>query len=302
MAIFSSAKRYLAIAVQSGQGSPASAPTSWLPVVRSQTKFKWDMKIQDEKVATGDYYILVDGVPVQPQASGTIVVPFKPTVINTLLGACCMPGGDLIPPTWLTVFVGGGVDEDIYSDVLFSGGQMTVNQQQPAQWSLNFMGMQKPTQHAVRTVTVPTYERAYRLKNLLTATVLADSSVTRIDSLTVRVISGIAAYYGSRGDGTDGPSDLIQEELGAGVDLVRGYQSAATKTAFLDSCGEPGIIDLTLQTTCGTTHSHNFHLPNALAYTREDDAADNMPIQESLTFNGLRNTSGSGSPMTVTIV
>lgn len=303
MAVYSSAKRYLAIAAQSGQGTPAAAPTLFLPVIRSQSKFKWDQKIQDEKTATGDYFILVDGIPQQPQASGTIVVPFKPSVINPLLAACSMPGGDLAAPVWLTVWIGGGVDEDIYSDVLFSGGQMTCTQQQAAQWSLNFIGMQKPVAHALRTPTIPTYERAYRLKNLLPATTLTETNVTRFDSLTIRIVSGITAYFGSRGDGTDGPSDLIQEELGAGVDFVRAYQSATAKAAFLDACGEPGLMDFKFQTTCNnTTHSHEFSFPNALYYSREDDAQDNAPLTEMLTFNGLRATTGTGSPLTVTIV
>lgn len=302
MAIFSSARRYLAIATQSAQGTPAAAPTAWLPVVKSQTKFKYDMKIQDEKVATGDYYILVDGIPVQPSATGTIVVPFKPTVINPLLAACCVAGGDLIPPVFLTVWVGGGVDEDVYSDVFFSGGQMVVGQQQVAQWTLNFMGMQKPTQHAVRTPVIPTYERAYRLKDLLPATVFADTTVTRIDSLTIKLVSGVTAYFGSRGDGTDGPSDLILEELGAGVDLVRAYQSAAAKADFLNSCGAPGVLDFKLSTTCGTAHSHEFAFPNALLITDDNDAPDNAPIDEMLSFTALRAATTSGSPMVSTIV
>lgn len=301
MAIFSSAKRYCAVAVQSGQGSPAASPTIWLPVVKSQTKFRWDMKIQDEKVATGDYYTLVDGIPVQPSATGTIVVPFKPTVINALLAACCVAGGDLIAPVYLTVWMGGGVDEDIYADVLFSGGQMVVSQTQVAQWSLNFMGMQKPTPHALRTVVIPTYERAYRLKDLLPATVFADTTVTRVDSLTIHIVSGITAYYGSRGDGTDGPSDLIIEELGAGVDLVRGYQSAAAKAAFLNSCGAPGALDFKLSTTCGTAHSHEFAMANALLVTDENDAPDNAPIAETLSFRALRAATTSGSPLVSTI-
>lgn len=298
---FSSAKRYIGFAVQSAIGTPASAPSVFLPLERSTAKFKNELNVTEERDTTGDYFILVDGIPTQPHTSGVLACPFRPTILNTLLAACCLPGGAMVPPVPLTVFQGSGFDEDIFSDMFFAGGDISVAQNQAARINFNFLGLEKSVPHAVRTATLPAYERAYRLGNLGPATMGADT-VNRFDSLTIKIVSNIQLYYGSRGDGSSYPSDAILEELGASVDLVRAYNSATHKTTFLNECGVPVSIVLPFSTNCGTAHSHTFNFPVALYTAEELDAADNAPITEMLTFLALRGPGVTPSPMTVDIV
>ena len=295
--VYSAAKRYGGFGVQSAVGTPATTPT-FLPIVRSQTKFKNELNIQEQKYATGDYFITVDGIPVEPRTSGVVVAPFSPTVLNAFLAACCLATGPLIAPVPITWFQGNGFDEDVFSDMFFNGGTIVVSGQQPAQINFNFVGITESTSAAARTASVPTYERPYRISNVQGATMLGDA-VDRFSSITIRIMSAIQLYFGSRNDGSSYASDTILEELGAAADIVRAYNSATQKAAVLNECGAPGAIVLPFVSTCGATHSHTFTFPNALYQARDTDAQDNAPIAELLTFLGLRATVSPYSPLTL---
>lgn len=302
---FPSAQRYIAVGHQSALGTPAAAPTIALPVVKSQSKVMWNMNLQDEKYATGDLYLLVDAVPVKPLTSGTIVFPFKPHVLNTYLGWCSYLNGSIPMPSWLTFFIGDGYTEHVFSDVLFTSGTMACdNGSGPAMWTQQFMGLHPSTTHAVRDVSglMPAYERSFRLENLLAATILANTAALNIEAFQWYITAGVTAYYGSKGDGSLGPSDLIINELGATMSITRAALDNLVQAAYVNSCGAPGDFLLKLQTSCGTTYSHSFELPNGLIDSDDFEAPDDLPIHEAFTVKGLRVAGGSPSPAQIVIV
>lgn len=302
MATQASSKRYFAFSVQSAKGTPASSPSLFIPVVTASSRAKWSQNLQQEKYAQGDKFLLVDGIPVKPSASLTVVCPFKPSVLNSLLAACCYANGDLIDPVWCTWFIGDGSTEKIFTDVLFTDGKMDVDDSSgPALWTLNMLGLNIPTNHTVRTRTLPAYERSFRMSNMMPNTYFANANVKNIEKMTWNVTAGVTAYFGSRGDGTDGPSDLISNELGATMDVTKAYEDDVVDAAYLNACGLPGVFTAVLTTACGTAHTHSFSLPNGLVADEEIMAPDDLPLDQGFTVWGLRATSGTGSPAAILI-
>lgn len=299
---FQSAKRYIGFATQTAKGSVAAAPTLYIPHVASQSKFKWNRNAQDEKYQTGDLFVLVDGIAVKPMASGVIVCPFKPAVLNPLLANCCYANGDILPPVYSTFFVGDGLNEKIYKDVLCTQTKMNVtDDDNAALWTINFLGLSVPTPHAVRTPTLPAYEKSYRMTDLLPATFMGVTGVNGFESLSWTLDAGSTAYYGSKGDGTDGPSDIIVNELNGTIDGVMAYISDAYRLAYVNACGNFGNYVFEMKTACGTAHSHIFALPNGMIYDDEENAPDNLVINETFTIKGARQTSGTGATATIAI-
>lgn len=297
-----SAKRYIGFATQTAKGTPATTPSLFIPHVASQSKFKWNANKQDEKYQTGDLFVLVDGIPVKPMASGVIVCPFKPSALNSLLANCCYVNGDIAPPVYSTFFIGDGINEKVYSDVLCSQAKMAVvDDGNPAMWTLNFLGLNVPTVGTVHTPTLPTYERSYRMADLQPFTFMGVTPVNGMESMNWTLDAGSTAYYGSKGDGTDGPSDIIVNELNATVDGVMSYISDAYRLAYINACGNFGVYTFEFKSTCGTAHSHIFSLPNGSIYDDEENAPDNLVINEAFTVKGIRQTSGTGAPATVAI-
>jgi len=299
---YPSAKRYIGFATQTAKGSPASTPSLFLPHVAAQSKFKWNRNAQDEKYQTGDLFMLVDGIAVKPMASGVLVVPFKPSALNPLLANCCYADGDILPPVYSTFFVGDGLNEKIYSDVLCTSAKMAVSDDDNAAlWTLNFLGLNIPVPHAVRTATLPAYEKSYRMPDLLPATFMDVTGVNGFESLTWTLDAGSTAYYGSKGDGTDGPSEIIVNELNGTVDGVMSYVSDAYRLAYVNACGNFGAYLFEFKSTCGTPHSHIFGLPNGMIYDDEENAPDNLVINETFVIKGARQTSGTGATATIAI-
>jgi len=299
---YPSAKRYIGFATQTGIGVPATTPTLFIPHVANQSKFKWNRNAQDEKYQTGDLFVLVDSIAVKPMASGVIVCPFKPSVLNPLLANCCYANGDIIPPVYSTFFIGDGLNEKIYSDVLCTQAKMNVvDDDNAALWTLNFLGLSVPVPHAVRTATLPTYEKSYRMPDLQPATFMGVAAVNGFESLTWTLDAGSTAYYGSKGDNTDGPSEIIVNELNGTVDGVMAYISDAYRLAYVNACGNFGNYAFEFKSTCGTAHSHIFGLPNGTIVDDEENAPDNLVINETFSVKGVRQTSGTGATATIAI-
>jgi hypothetical protein len=302
--LYKSALRYIAFSVQSALGTPAVTPTLFIPIVTSQSKFKWAANVTDEKYNTGDLFMLVDGIPTKPVANGTIVFPWKPAVLNPLLAACCYANGDILPPVWCTFFVGNGFKEAIYSDVLCSVAKMSVSDDDaPALWTATLMGLNKPVPHAPRTILLPTYERSLRMVNLIPATVLGATGINGWESITWTLDAGVTAYYGSKGDGTDGPSFIVNNELNATMEGTLAHINDAINDAYINTCGAPGLCVQEFDSTCGTAHTHALTLPNGLVYDDEVDAPDNLVINETITIKGLRapDPSVTGAVATIAI-
>lgn len=307
MALQPSYKRYIGWAKQSAKGTPATAPTIALPVVKSQSKFLTNMNLQDEKYSTGDLFILVDGIPVKPLITGVTVIPFKPHVLNAFLASMCYLNGDLAIPDWCTFFVGDGYNEKKYSDVLMTTAEMNCDDGAgPALWTHNFLGLQPAVPGTMRDVTslIPVYERSFRMVNLLPATILTNTTKNNIEVLKWMIGSGVTAYYGSRGDGKEGPGDLIINELSAGMDITMGAEDDLVRLAYVNACGAPGDFLTKFQTNCsGTTYSHSFELDNGLIHSDEQDSPDDLPINEPFTVRGLRSSAvGHPSPAKIVLV
>lgn len=299
---FKSALRYTAWAIQTAKGTPATTPTLFIPSVMAQCKWKWNANIQEETYSTGDLFTLVDGIPTKPMASGTIVCPFKPSVLNTFFAACCYAAGDVLAPVYCTFFIGDGFNEKVFSDVLCTSSKMYVTDDDaPATWTMGFLGLNIPTTHAVRTPTLPAYERSYRLTNLVGCTILGTASINGTEQLTWNIDAGTTAYYGSRGDGKDGPTELVVNSLKVTVDQVLAYQNDTIRAAYVTSCGAPGTNTWEFDTTCGTTHTHALTVPNGLVVDDEENAPDNLVINESFSLKGLRSAATSGAVATIAI-
>lgn len=314
MAIYAPKVRTVAFAAQSGS-RPTTYPTTadgFLPITRTQTTFTDALNIQDQEEATGDYFVLVDGIPQQPKTQATIVMPFRPSTMTTFLSHCCLPGGALAAPDPLTFWVFNGLDEDEFKDMFLDSMDLIIPATGEASINANFVGItpRHVNTTGFQTYVAPTYERGFRLGDLLGATFGSESSVIRINNFTVHVQPTTTLYYGSRGDGSNYASDAITQKLNASVDLVRAYQTAAVKNAFLTECGAPMSITLKLKSTCSavgsatTNAAWQFVFPAALMYTEQiGNANDTDPIDETLMFKGLRTTlsASSFSPMVTTI-
>lgn len=299
---FRSALRYTGFCVQTAKGTAAAAPSLYIPSVMSQCKWKWNANMQEEKYSTGDLFVLVDGIPTKPMASGTLVCPFKPSVLNSFYAACCYANGDVLAPVWITFFLGDGFKEKIFVDVLCTQSKMNVaDDEAPALWTMSFLGIAPPITHVVRTVTLPAYERSFRLKDLVSSTILGTAGINGMESMQWTIDAGTTAYYGSRGDGGDGPSDLIINELNVTVDGTLAYNSDILRAAIVNACGAPGSCIFELDSTCGTEHTHTLALPNGLTWDEETNAPDNAVIDETFTLRGLRQTSGTGAVATIAI-
>lgn len=315
MAIYEPKARTLAYAFQTGGSRPGSYPSTadaFLPIMRTQTNFTDDLNIQDVEEATGDNFVLVDGIPTNPKTSGTVVMPFRPSVLTTFLSHCCVPGGAMAEPDPITFWVGNGLDEDCFHDMFLNSMDIIVPASGEATINAQFVGITKRVVNdsATQTYAQPTYERGFRIGDLLGATFGSETAVTRINNFTIHIQPTTTLYYGSRGDGSNYPSDTIIQKINASVDLVRAYQTSAVKKAFLLECGSPMSITLKLKSTCHavgvvtTNAAWQFVFPNALYYTEDVNTPnDNDPIDETLMFKGLRSTlsASSFSPMVTTI-
>lgn len=314
MAIYAPKSRTVAWATQSGS-RPVTYPTTaagFLPINRNSTTFTDELNIQDQEEATGDYYVLVDGIPQNPKTSGTVVMPFRPSTLTSFLSHCCLPGGALAVPDPLTFWVNNGLDEDVFHDMFLDSLDIIVPATGESTLNAKFTGITKRVTNTTgfQTYAAPTYERAFRLGDLQPTIFGAESAVNRINNFTIHVQPTTTLYYGSRGDGSNYPSDTIIQKLSASVDLVRAYQTSAVKTAFLTECGAPMSITLKLLSGCSavgvstTGAAWQFVFPAALLYTEVIDASSTTdPIDESLMFKGLRTTlsASSYSPMVTTI-
>lgn len=298
----SSAQRYVGWATQGSEGTPASSPSIFLPILRNGTSLAWVKNNQEIIEATGDYYVEVDSIPQQPHAQITISMPFRPTQLNSFLAACCMPGGNLIPPVPCTFFDGLGVDEDVYSDCYFTGGTIDVPSQGQCVLNMSFLGMQEKVPGAKHTVTFLNYERPYLHSDLQPATLIGSATVNKFDTVQIQIICDLTLEWLTRGDGKNQPSDQILHRLNAAVNFKRAYTSATEKAKFLGECNQPGVISFQLATSCsGSAHTFTVAWTNGVYTADGNESPDNSYIAEMLTARGLRNTGGSPSPATITV-
>jgi hypothetical protein len=304
---YSSALTYIGVAVQSAVGTPAAAPSMFLEIERAQTKMmEWLVGRTEVDYATGDYYTEVDAPITKPHSAGTLVLPAKLSQLDAFLAmggiaGGAAPGAALVPPSPMTIFQGLGGNEEIYSDVFFSGQPVfSVSDTATATWNIPLLGMTQPTDHAIRIPNFLVYEEPWRLSDLRAATLILATSVVRFSSFKATLIIDIEPQYYSRGDGLPNPSDMTLVKLGGFLDFRVAYNGSTERAAFLNACGQPGALTFPFSRTCGsTTNTLQFGLTNGLHTVRTLDAPSRAMVGETFTTRGLRGPTTPYSPIQV---
>lgn len=303
MAVFSGAKRIVWWAVDAGLPNPTTSGKVFMRADRTSTGV-WVTGQQDEKVATGDNFITVDSIPNGPHAEIGIDVDWFPITLLPFLANCCLvPGaagvsGPLIPPVSMTIGFLDGLDSREFAGCQISGNP-TLTLGNPCKWHFPFIGTEKPVTASAPSITLPAWERPYRKNDLRLSTLIGSATPLtekKFRNLVLSIVCTNTPLYDTRGDGLDGVSDMVLDELGATLSLDRAYSTATEKAAFLAECGTDGIITLPFTNSCGgVTTTSTFTFPRG-RYTAESiTAQQNDDIREPLVAVGLRPLSADAN-------
>lgn len=286
---------YIGYAAQTDKDTVASAPTAYIPVNPDQINLVYNNGRTANKLAVASLYSNHSAKQGRATSSGSITVPFFPTLCSGLLALCGCAGGPITKPQYITLFWGQFVDEEIFGGMRCKQVEVTGDSNKGWEIKFDFDGIMPSTFGAVRAPTY-TEEEQYEWQDFQPMNIVASTGLQDIDKVRITFDMPTDPFFGNHGKPT--PSHQTPIEIDAKGAFTKVHEDHVDATNFNNQCGVPGAMSHVLTSTCsGTPVTHTIAIPRAFYTKRTPKTPQRATNTEDYEWESLRVNTGASEAL-----